>query len=47
MNVIHQLASASLVGMFGALLFITAHLFADYRAAKTPSFQMVNVGRSF
>jgi hypothetical protein len=41
----HQLASASLVGIFVAVLFIAAHVFADYRAAKFPSFQRLDVVR--
>jgi hypothetical protein len=28
--------------MFGAALLVTAHLFAEYRAAKLPPFQMVH-----
>ena len=34
MSSIHQLVSALLAGLFGAVLLITAHLFAEYRAVK-------------
>jgi hypothetical protein len=46
MSSIHQLASAFLVGMFGAVLLITAHLFAEYRAVKFSPFQLVHAVRS-
>ena len=38
----HHLLSALFAGMFGATLLVTAHLFAEYRATKLPSFQMVH-----
>jgi hypothetical protein len=37
------IANASLVGLFGTMLLITAHCFTDYRAIKVPSFKLVNV----
>ena len=38
MRAFHQFASASLVGLFGAMLIIASHLFAEYRSTKRPSF---------
>jgi hypothetical protein len=37
------IANASLVGLFGTILFIASHFFSDYRAIKVPSFKLVNV----
>lgn len=34
----HQLASASLAALFSVVLFVTAHLFIDYRSARSPAF---------
>jgi hypothetical protein len=39
----HHLASASLVALFGVILFISSHLFSVYRSAKMPSFQKAAV----
>jgi hypothetical protein len=39
MSSVHQFVSASLVAVFGAMLFIASHIFSDYRSAKKPSFQ--------
>jgi hypothetical protein len=46
MSAVHQFASASLVGLFSAMLFVTSHLFSDYRFTKKPSFQIAAVVRS-
>jgi hypothetical protein len=43
MSAVHQFVSASLVAVFGAMLFITSHIFSDYRSAKKPSFQKTMV----
>jgi hypothetical protein len=43
MGTVHQLASASLTAMFAAILFLASHGFVEYRAAKQPAFQRVDV----
>jgi hypothetical protein len=41
MGAIHQLASASLAAAFLIGMVIAAHLFVEYRAAKSPAIWVV------
>jgi hypothetical protein len=43
MRTVHQLASASLAGVFAVTLFVASHAFAEYRAAKQPAFHEIQL----